>query len=143
MVIDEIDRVVPGDRFQLVIENVGQQSPRKLDRAEAWVSDAVIRKNTADLEIQKTHVKSGVVCDQHRIADKAEKIGRDLGKKGRVRDHGIADARELRNEWRNRHLRIDERLKFARELAVSHPVCANLGNSARRTLGARSLEVED
>ncbi len=143
VMIDERHREIVGDRVQPVVLDVRQQLARELDGAQMRVRDAVVFVDPADLVVEKPHIEIRVVRDEHRIADEIEKIGGDLAEFRLVADHPVGDAGELRDKERDRRFRVDERVKFVGDLAVLHAVRADLGDPARRRLGAGRFEVEN
>ena len=58
-----------GESFQLMILDIGQQLSRELDSTQTRIDHAIFSIDETDLVIQETHVESGVMSDQDRIAD--------------------------------------------------------------------------
>ena len=142
MMIRQIDIVMFGDRFELVVHDVGQQLAREPHRAQAWICKTILRKHESHFVIQEPHIEGRIMRDKHCVPQKAEQVMGDVGKRRGVANHLVIDARQLRDERRDRHLRIDQRMEFAGDLTVAHAICPDLSHARRRRPDTGRLEIE-
>ena len=83
------------------------------------------------------------MCHEHGAARELPEARHSRRDRGRSREHAIGDARECRDEGRNRSAGIDQRLILAEHLAAAHLDRADLGDAGIHRLAPGGLEVDD
>ena len=95
--------------------------------------------------LEERHVERRVVGHQHGARGAAGELeeGRQRRAEPRgARHRGVGDAGEHRDERRDRHTRVDQRLELAEHLTGAHLDRADLGDLARLRRAAGGLEVD-
>ena len=133
MAFDQAVEVVP---FMLGKQGTGKFDGAQHRRAE---SDA----ETLELAFQETVIKFGVVRDEQAAFEPAHGFGRDAFKRRGIGDHGVADAGQLLNKWRNADAGIDQLLPFAHRAVGIDFNDADFGNAVVGGGGAGGFKIDE
>ena len=87
-------------------------------------------------------VKAHVVSHQHSALEQREQCSRDLVKTGCIGQHGIADASEALNVWRNRPAWMNQCAPARHLLALLDAHRGDFSDAVAHWVTASGLQVE-
>ena len=134
---------VRGERVQPQVRHVVAHEPaREPDRVDAAVREAADSRGD-ERGVEEPAVEADVVPDDHRVADELEERRQQLVDLRRGRHHRLGDAGEHRDQRRDRHARVHERVEPAEQLTAPQLQRADLGDPVEAGRAAGGLEVDD